>query len=49
MGHGTFLRGLETKATYDPQSKEFILETPSISAYKWYNFEIIYKKCNRLR
>lgn len=36
LGHGTFLRGLETKATYDPDTKEFILETPSLSAYKWW-------------
>jgi len=35
LGHGTFLRGLETKATYDPTTKEFILETPSLSAFKW--------------
>ncbi|XP_046436827.1 probable peroxisomal acyl-coenzyme A oxidase 1 [Daphnia pulex] len=36
MGHGTFLRGLETIATYDPATKEFILETPSLTAYKWW-------------
>lgn len=35
LGHGTFIRGLETKATYDPSRKEFLLETPSINAYKW--------------
>ena len=36
MGHGTFLRGLETTATYDPKSKEFIMHTPTIRAYKWW-------------
>lgn len=36
LGHGTFLRGLETRATYDPATKEFILESPSLTAYKWY-------------
>lgn len=36
LGHGTFLRGLETKATYDPATKEFILESPSLTAYKWW-------------
>lgn len=36
MGHGTFLRGLETTATYDPATKEFVLDTPSLSAYKWW-------------
>ena len=36
MGHGTFLRGLETTATYDPKTKEFIMHTPTIRAYKWW-------------
>lgn len=35
LGHGTFLRGLETKATYDEKTQEFILETPTLSAFKW--------------
>jgi acyl-CoA oxidase len=35
LGHGTFLRGLETRATYDPKTQEFILESPSLTAYKW--------------
>lgn len=35
LGLGTFLRGLENKATYDTSTKEFVLETPSLSAYKW--------------
>jgi hypothetical protein len=30
-GHGTFLRGLETTATYDPATKEFIMNSPSLS------------------
>ena len=30
MGHGTFIRGLETTATYDPKAKEFVLHTPTI-------------------
>ncbi|KAH8304624.1 hypothetical protein KR018_003721, partial [Drosophila ironensis] len=36
MGHGTYIRGLETRADYDPQSREFVLNTPSLSAYKWW-------------
>ncbi|XP_046652365.1 probable peroxisomal acyl-coenzyme A oxidase 1 [Daphnia pulicaria] len=36
LGHGTFLRGLETRATYDPKTQEFILESPSLTAYKWW-------------
>lgn len=34
MGHGTFVRGLETTATYDPQAKEFVVHSPTITAYK---------------
>lgn len=36
LGHGTFIRGLETRADYDAQSEEFILNTPTLSAYKWW-------------
>ncbi|XP_037949649.1 probable peroxisomal acyl-coenzyme A oxidase 1 [Teleopsis dalmanni] len=36
LGHGTFLRGLETRADYDRKTDEFILNTPTISAYKWW-------------
>ncbi|KAM3960886.1 acyl-coenzyme A oxidase 1-like [Aphomia sociella] len=36
LGHGTFLRGLETTATYDPKTEEFILNSPTITAYKWW-------------
>ncbi|XP_026758676.2 probable peroxisomal acyl-coenzyme A oxidase 1 [Galleria mellonella] len=36
LGHGTFIRGLETTATYDPATKEFILNTPTFSSYKWW-------------
>lgn len=36
LGHGTFVRGLETRADYDPKTEEFVLNSPSISAYKWW-------------
>uniref|UniRef100_A0A1I8PRA7 Acyl-coenzyme A oxidase n=1 Tax=Stomoxys calcitrans TaxID=35570 RepID=A0A1I8PRA7_STOCA len=36
LGHGTFLRGLETRADFDRQNDEFVLNTPTISAYKWW-------------
>jgi acyl-CoA oxidase len=36
MGHGTFIRGLETTATYDPKTKEFVIHSPKISSYKWW-------------
>lgn len=36
LGHGTFIRGLETTATYDPGTKEFVLHSPRLSSYKWW-------------
>ncbi|SPP77779.1 probable peroxisomal acyl-coenzyme A oxidase 1 [Drosophila guanche] len=36
LGHGTYIRGLETRADYDAESEEFVLNTPSLSAYKWW-------------
>jgi acyl-CoA oxidase len=36
MGHGTFLRGLETTATYDPTTEEFVVDMPTFSATKWW-------------
>ncbi|XP_075701750.1 peroxisomal acyl-coenzyme A oxidase 1 isoform X4 [Rhinoderma darwinii] len=36
MGHGTHLRGLETTATYDPSTQEFILNSPTVSSIKWW-------------
>jgi acyl-CoA oxidase len=34
LGHGTFIRGMETIATYDPASREFVIHSPTINAYK---------------
>ena len=34
LGHGTFIRGLETTATYDPEAQEFVLHSPTLTAYK---------------
>ncbi|CAJ0570312.1 unnamed protein product, partial [Mesorhabditis spiculigera] len=36
LGHGTNLRALETTATYDKNTQEFVLNTPTVSAYKWW-------------
>ncbi|XP_047985323.1 probable peroxisomal acyl-coenzyme A oxidase 1 [Leguminivora glycinivorella] len=36
LGHGTFIRGLETTATYDPDTKEFVLHSPTLTSYKWW-------------
>ncbi|XP_061189326.1 peroxisomal acyl-coenzyme A oxidase 1-like [Saccostrea echinata] len=36
LGHGTFIRGLETTAMYDPQTEEFIVNTPTLTATKYW-------------
>uniref|UniRef100_A0A7E4ZVT0 Acyl-coenzyme A oxidase n=1 Tax=Panagrellus redivivus TaxID=6233 RepID=A0A7E4ZVT0_PANRE len=36
LGHGTNLSKLETTATYDPETEEFILHSPTITATKWW-------------
>lgn len=35
-GHGSNVRGLETTATYDPETQEFIVNTPDLHAGKEY-------------
>ncbi|XP_076456618.1 peroxisomal acyl-coenzyme A oxidase 1-like [Babylonia areolata] len=36
LGHGSFLRGLETTATYDPRTQEFIINSPTITSTKYW-------------
>lgn len=36
LGHGTFVRGLEATATYDSNTQEFVLNSPTLSSYKWW-------------
>ncbi|BFZ11130.1 hypothetical protein BsWGS_14169 [Bradybaena similaris] len=36
LGHGTFVRGLETTATYDPKTREFIINSPTTSSTKFW-------------
>ncbi|CAO3618559.1 unnamed protein product [Cunninghamella echinulata] len=36
LGHSSALRELETTATFDPNTDEFIIESPSVTSTKWY-------------
>ena len=36
LGHGTFVRGLQTTATYDIETDDFIIHTPTETATKWW-------------
>uniref|UniRef100_A0A8R1I3D4 Acyl-coenzyme A oxidase n=1 Tax=Caenorhabditis japonica TaxID=281687 RepID=A0A8R1I3D4_CAEJA len=36
LGHGTNLQNLETTATYDVATQEFVLHTPTITGLKWW-------------
>ncbi|KAL9595399.1 MAG: hypothetical protein Q9219_006474 [cf. Caloplaca sp. 3 TL-2023] len=36
LGHGTFLRGLETTATFDPQTDEFVIHSPTVTSTKYW-------------
>ncbi|KAL4235299.1 Peroxisomal acyl-coenzyme A oxidase 1 [Mactra antiquata] len=36
LGHGTFIRGLETTATFDPSTQEFIINSPNVTSIKYW-------------
>eukprot|EP01121_Diplochlamys_sp_Union-15-3_P017458 TRINITY_DN6146_c0_g1_i1.p1 TRINITY_DN6146_c0_g1~~TRINITY_DN6146_c0_g1_i1.p1 ORF type:complete len:676 (+),score=120.30 TRINITY_DN6146_c0_g1_i1:43-2028(+) len=36
LGHGSYVPGLETTATFDEATQEFVLNTPTITATKWW-------------
>ncbi|XP_037347699.1 peroxisomal acyl-coenzyme A oxidase 2 [Talpa occidentalis] len=36
LGHGTNLQGLETTATYDAATQEFVVHSPTLTATKWW-------------
>ena len=36
LGHGTYIRGLETTATYDAEKEQFIIHSPTLTATKWW-------------
>ncbi len=36
MGHGSNIQALQTTATFDPATDEFVLDTPTMKAFKWW-------------
>lgn len=36
LAHGSNVAGLETTATFDERTDEFVIHTPSVSATKWW-------------
>ncbi|XP_046810094.1 probable peroxisomal acyl-coenzyme A oxidase 1 [Lucilia cuprina] len=36
LAHGTNVRGIQTRADYDRNTEEFVLNTPCLQAYKWW-------------
>jgi acyl-CoA oxidase len=36
LGHGSNVRGLQTTATYDKETQEFVLNTPTLKSIKWW-------------
>jgi len=36
LGHGSNVRALETTATFDPETDEFVIHSPTLSSIKWW-------------
>lgn len=36
LGHGSNVQGLETTATFDPQTDEFVIQSPTLTSAKWW-------------
>lgn len=46
LGHGTFVRGLETTCTYDPETQDFIVHSPTLTSTKWWPGGKPKKRCS---
>ena len=36
LGHGTYVRGLETIVTFDKETDEFVINSPTVTSYKYW-------------
>ncbi|KAJ1975949.1 hypothetical protein H4R34_004154 [Dimargaris verticillata] len=36
LGHGSNVQGIETTATYDARTEEFVLHSPTLTSHKWW-------------
>lgn len=36
LGHGSYVKGIETEAVYDHNTQEFVINSPTVSSYKWW-------------
>ena len=41
LGHGSDVQGLETTAIFDLEKQEFIMNSPSLTATKWWPGELV--------
>ena len=41
LGHGSNVRGLQTTATYDKATEEWVLSTPTLAAMKWWPSNLV--------
>ena len=46
---GTYVRGLETTATYDPNRQEFVLNSPTLTSIKWWPGACMSHPCTHTR
>jgi len=48
LGHGTDVQSLETTATYDKDKEEFVINSPTITATKWWIGDLVTALSNKL-